>query len=249
MKDPDDKEKSLRAVTAWEHESRVSNSFELNLPKIRLSVEIKTSPEQEKWQPCVEAEVALRQPLKMNLLKQSFDQRTLDIEPSGAAQVTATARFVDGFEPRNPALEVDAIAKTFAKGWQCGGQMQLMREREAKDLHFGSTTFRVSDVRWLDPFSVKFFDTAHTRITNSTPDTVDYYTRVAASDWGGPYHLKPGQSHEFKVPYGLIVYYRTRDGVFTRTVPLGTQCEVTLSPNGTAAPAMQAEMQGGLERQ
>ena len=249
MTNPEDKEKSLQAVTAWEHESHVSNSFAFSLPKVRLSVEIKTSPKQEKWQPCAEADVTLRQPLQMSLVKLGFDQRALDIEPAGNAQASVTARFADGFEPRNPTLVADGFAKAFAKGWQTGGQMQLMRDMAAKDIHFGSTTFRVSDVGWLEPFCVKFFEPAHTRITNSTPDAVDYYTRVAASDWGGPYHLKPGQSHEFKVPYALIVYYRTRDGIFTRTVPLGTQCELSLTPNTSAAPAMQAEIPGGLERQ
>ena len=68
MTNPEDKEKSLQAVTAWEHESHVSNSFAFSLPKVRLSVEIKTSPKQEKWQPCAEADVTLRQPLQMSLV-------------------------------------------------------------------------------------------------------------------------------------------------------------------------------------
>lgn len=127
--------------------------------------------------------------------------------------------------------------------------MQLMREMGAKDMQMGNTTFRVSDVGWLEPFCVKFLEPVHTRITNSTSDVVDYYTRVAASDWGGPYHLQPGKSHEYNVPSPLIVYYRTRDGVFTRTVPLGTQCELSLPPGGAEAPVMQSELPTGLERQ
>jgi hypothetical protein len=250
MMNPDESGKSLQAVTAWEHESRMSNSFAFGLPKVRLSVEIKTSPDQEKWQPCAQIDVTLRQPLRMGLVKSGFDQRMIDIEAAGDAQATATARFADGFVPRNPSLDANAFASTFAKGWQTGGQMQLMHETEAKDMHFGSTTFRVSDVGWLDPFCVKFFDPARTRITNSTPEMVDYYTRVAASDWGGPYHLKPGQSHEYKVPYPLIVYYRTRDGLVTRTVPLGSQLDVGQTPSGPeGVPAMQAEMPSAFDRQ
>jgi poly(3-hydroxybutyrate) depolymerase len=249
MMNPDEGGKSLQAVTSWEHESHVSNQFAFAMPKVRLTVEIKTSPDQEKWQPCAQADVNLRQALKMHLVKPGFDQRMIDVEATDKAQASAVARFADGYQPQNATLRADEFASLFAKGWQSGGQMQLMREMGAKDMHMGNTTFRVSDVGWLEPFCVKFLEPAHTRITNSTPDAVDYYTRVAASDWGGPYHLTPGKSHEFNVPYPLIVYYRTRDGVFTRTVPLGTQCELSVTPSSADAPLMQTEVPSGLERQ
>jgi hypothetical protein len=249
MIDPAEGNKSLQAVTSWEHESRLSNSFAFALPKVRLTVEIKTSADQEKWKRCAEADVSLRQPLEMHLVKPDFDQRMIDVEATGKAQATAVARFAEGYRPENPTLHADEFASQFAKGWQSGGQMQLIHEMAAKDLHFGNTTFRVTDVGWLEPFCVKFLEPAHTRITNSTPEAVDYYTRVPASDWGGPYHLNPGQSHEFKVPYPLIVYYRTRDGVFTRSVPLGTQCDISQSQNGAGEPAAQAELPSAIERQ
>ncbi len=249
MMNPDEGGKSLQAVTSWEHESHLSNSFAFALPKVRLTIEIKTSPDQEKWQPCAEADVNLCQPLEMHLVKPGFDQRMIDVEAMGKAQATAVAHFADGYQPQNATLRTDEFANLFAKGWQSGGQMQLMREMGAKDMQMGNTTFRVSDVGWLEPFCVKFLEPVHTRITNSTSDVVDYYTRVAASDWGGPYHLQPGKSHEYNVPSPLIVYYRTRDGVFTRTVPLGTQCELSLPPGGAEAPVMQSELPTGLERQ
>ncbi len=185
----------------------------------------------------------------MDLHKPNFERRLVNYVATGKADVVATARFADGFEPHNSRIGTDQIAKTIAEGWRSGGQMQLMHDIEARDLFFGSARFRAADVGWLDPFSVKFYVPAHTRITNSMSEPVEYVIRVPLSDWGGPYRLKPGQSHEFNVPYSLIVRYRTRDGEITRTVPLGTQCVLVPTPDGTGPPPLQVETSAGSVRQ
>ncbi len=243
-----EKSTSLETISAWERDSHLAKTFSFGLPKIRLDVEIKTSPEQTTWQSCAQIDVTLRQRVQMDLLKPDFERRFVDMEASGVPEVAATARFADGFEPRDSRLSTEQLARMFAQGWQSGGQMQLMREMEARDLVMGSARFRAADVGWLDPFSVKFFVPAHTRITNSTAESVEYMIRVPLSDWGGPYRLKPGQSHEFNAPYALIVRYRTPDGEFTRTLPLGTQC-VLASPEGMSLPPLQADRSMGIERQ
>ncbi len=237
---PQDKETSLQAISAWEHDTHVAKSFAFGLPSVRLNVQIKTSPEQPNWQPCAQFDVTLQQRVQMNLLKPDFERRLVDMEATGKPDVAATARFADGFEPRDSHLNADGVAKMFGDGWSSGGQMQLMRGLESHDLQFGSARFRADDVGWLDPFSVKVFVPAHTRVTNSTPDAIDYYIRVPASDWGGPYHLQPGHSHEFNMPYAMIVYYRTRDGIFTRNVPIGTQFVMSASAEGAGAPPLEA---------
>jgi poly(3-hydroxybutyrate) depolymerase len=249
MSSPKDKETSLQAIAAWEHDSHMAKSFALGLPHVRLHVEIKTSPEQAKWQPCAEFDVTLQQRVQMNLLKPDFEKRLVSMEAAGKPDVGATAQFADGFEPRDAHLNADGVAKMFAEGWSSGGQMQLMKGFETRDMTFGSARFRADDVGWLDPFSVKFFVPAHTRVTNSTPDVVEYYIRVPASDWGGPYHLKPGQSDEFNMTYSMIVYYRTRDGIFTRNVPIGSQFVMSASAEGAGAPPLEASRATGNDPQ
>jgi hypothetical protein len=177
----------------------------------------------------------------MGLRQPDFDRRLVDMEAIGNADVVATARFADSFEPRDTRLVTDEIAKTFAEGWQSGGQMQLMHEMEARDLVFGSARLRVADVKWLEPFSVKFYVPAYTRITNPTAETIEYAIRVPLSGWGGPYRLPPGRSHEFRVPYALIVRYQTRDGELTQTVSPGTQFVMATRPEDSSRPALEAD--------
>jgi hypothetical protein len=236
---------TLEAMAAWEHESRLADKFTFSLPKVRLHVEIKTAPEQAKWLPCTEIDVTLRQRLQMGLSQPDFERRLVNMEAIGNADVAATARFADGFEPRETRIATDEIARTFAEGWRSGGQMELMHEMEARDLVFGSARLRAVDVKWLDPFSVKFYAPAYTRIANSTAEGIEYFIRVPLSDWGGPYRLRPGQSHEFRVPYPLIVRYRTREGEFTQTVPTGTQYVMAPTPGGPGQQPLEADRQMG----
>ena len=244
-----DKGTSLQKINAEEHDSHLAKTFAFGLPNVRLCVEIKTASDQTKWQPCAQIDLTLRQRLQMDLLKPDFERRLVNMEAIGSAEVTATARFADGFEPHDSRLGADAIAKMFAEGWRSGGQMELMHDVEARDLTFGSARFRAADVGWLDPFSVKFFEPAHTRITNSTAEPVEYVLRVPLSDWGGPYRLKPGASHEFNAPSRLILRYRTRNGEFTQTVPVGTQGVLAPSPDGTGLQPLQGERAAETERQ
>jgi acetyl esterase/lipase len=217
-----------------ERENHLAKNLAFNLPKVRLAIEIKTAPE-AKWQPCVEVDVTLRQPMKLELVKPDFERRLVNLNLVGTPEVTATARFADGFQPQESRLETDAIVKTFADGWQSGGQTALLHGMERRDLRFGSVCFRLADVGWLDPFTVRLFVPAHSRITNATAQPVEYFIRVALSDWGGPYRLKPGQSHEYNAPYRLIVQYQTSAGPIVRDVPLGTQ--YVIGP-ATAAPSV-----------
>jgi hypothetical protein len=245
IKSAQDKGTTLEAMAAREHDSRLATTFAFGLPKVTLHVEIKTAPEQTKWLPCVEIDVTVRQPLQMGLRQPDFDRRLVDMEAIGNADVVATARFADGFEPRDTRIVKDEITKTFAEGWRSGGQMQLMHEMEARDLVFGSARLRVADVKWLDPFSVKFYAPAYTRITNSTAEPIEYDIRVPQSDWGGPYRLQPGRSHEFRVPYALIVRYRTRDGELTQTVSPGTQYVMGTTTDGSSRPPLEADSRTG----
>jgi poly(3-hydroxybutyrate) depolymerase len=240
-----DKEKTLEAMAAWEHDSRLATTFAFGLPKVRLHVEIKTEPEQTKWLPCAEIDVTVRQRLQMGLRQPDFERRLVDMEAIGNADVTAAARFADGFEPRDTRIATDEITKTFTEGWRSGGQMQLMHEMEARDLVFGSARLRVADVKWLEPFSVKFYAPAYTRITNPTAEPIEYAIRVPLSDWGGPYRIQPGKSHEFRVPYPVIVRYRTQDGEFTQTVSPGSQYAMGPAPDGSSRPSLEADSRTG----
>jgi poly(3-hydroxybutyrate) depolymerase len=230
-----------------ESDPQLAKSLAFCLPNVRLSIEIKTSPE-AKWQPCVVADVTLRQELQLELVKTDFERRLVNLNAAGNADVTVNARFADGFQPQVTRLETDAIAQTFAEGWRTGAQTHLLRGIEARDLRLGSTCFRAADIGWLDPFTVKFFVPAHSRITNKTSQPVEYYIRVALSNWGGPYKLKPGQSHEYNAPYGLIIQYQTAGGQIVRNVPLGTQCVIGADAEETSAVTRTSEALMGTER-
>jgi len=199
-----------------------SKKLIFSLPCIRLTVDVKTTPDQSQWTPCAQIDVKLVQKLHMDLKRPDFDSRAINFDSSGIPEAVGTAQFCEGFLPRNPRIETDQIARAFGEGWRTGGQMQLLRDMPTPDMKIGSVKLRIADVGWIDPFTVRFYESAHTRVTNPGRDPIEYYIRGEASVWGGPYRLKPGGYHEFNVPYDLIVRYRTPSGEFYRTAAAGT---------------------------
>jgi hypothetical protein len=237
---PNDAARS-ESIASLKGNSQLEKTFAFNLPKVRLLVEIKATPEQRTWQRCAEIDVTLRQQLQIELLKPDFVQRLVDIQALGAPDVTAEARFAPGYESKESRLETQLIGKIFAEGWKSGGQMQLMHEMEARDLVLGKARLRAVDAKWLDPFSVRFFEPAHTGIKNSTSEPIEYLTRSQASGWGGPYPLKPGQTDEFNIPEALTVHYRTAKGEFTETIPVGERFVISPTQDGLTQRQPEAE--------
>ena len=76
----------------------------------------------------------------------------LDIKRQEMRRASVTAFFADGFEPQIQR-RFDGFAKAFAERLATGGQLRLMRDMAAEAHPLRSTTFRVSDVGWLEPFS------------------------------------------------------------------------------------------------
>jgi hypothetical protein len=213
-----------------------SARMQLKVSNLRAVLQIKTSPEQQTWTRCAEFDIRMEYQAKMSVGQPDFQRRLFITEMLTDPDVKVTARFAAGYEAQDPTLRGEQVAQIFGTGWREEGPTQflhgLCRECRAKDLELGSARVRLAEVRWSDPYIFLQYRLPRTRITNAGDTPIEYEIRGPLSDWGGPYTLPPGKSHDFPVPYPVTVRRSTLAGVQMNPLPLGTHFVVGLPAVG-----------------
>jgi hypothetical protein len=94
---------------------------------------------------------------------------------------------------------------------------------------------RADDAVWSSPDVYAVFGPAGVKITNTSDKSLAYETKGPYSGWGGPYTLKPGQTHDYQIAYPLIFRRRasTPTGYQMFTLPPGTHSEFRTKISGT----------------
>jgi poly(3-hydroxybutyrate) depolymerase len=218
---------------------------QLKLSDLRMVVQIKTSPDQQAWTRCAEFDIQMDYLARMWVGRPNFERRTFITDMASDPNVKVTARFADGYDARNPTLRNEDVAKIFATGWREEGPTQflhgLCRESPAKDLELGSARVRLATATWRNSFVFLEYRLPRTRITNASDRPIEYQIRGLLTNWGGPFALAPGKSHEFPVPYPMIFRQGTSDGLESKSLPLGTDFQI--GPSTAASSVMGTDRQ------
>ncbi|HXY37091.1 MAG TPA: hypothetical protein VEI07_22880, partial [Planctomycetaceae bacterium] len=212
--------------------------YDVSLPHVALLIDIKTSPSQTEWAPCAVFDLSLIQRLKTSLDEPSFSQRIFNMKRSGPAQITARARFADGYSAVDSTLHAEVIGELFRDAWKFGEKGSVLEGMMLPDRAVGSANLRLADVGDIGHFIALRYLPARTRITNSTAVPIVYQVRAPHSEWGGPYTLEPNQSHDFALPYPLILHSQTRDQELNQSLPMGTHFVFGKDDHPAAPPAM-----------
>lgn len=216
------------------------DDLEFHLPKVRISVVINTTPDNPHWKHCAEFDLDLRQAVHPSLNKPTFAVREVQLNWKPGETVTGTGKFAEGYEPQDMTLNADKLAELFRDSWSKWTQQGSKTESNVPDLAFGDVKLRMSDLDWSAPVLVAGFKSAGIKITNLTEEPFTYEARGPFSSYGGPYTLKPGQSHEFDIPYPLT-YRRQAKGVSeVYTLLSGLHSEFRVPISGGAPRLFQA---------
>jgi hypothetical protein len=189
---------------------------------LRLAVEIKSSPSEPRWIRCAEFDMQLSQRMRLQLQEPGFETRSLRMSEPCAPSLTIDGRFADGYFATDHTLHTDRIAKLFLAGWRGAGNLNILQQMPQADLSFGTGKLRVAEMGWCEPFLMKTYLPASTRLTNPTDAPIEYSIRNPLSVWTGPFTLKPGYSHDFPVSYPLQVRLK-KDEKKIQNVPMGAQ--------------------------
>ncbi|HEY3964534.1 MAG TPA: alpha/beta hydrolase-fold protein [Planctomycetaceae bacterium] len=220
----------------------------LETKDLKLKVSFKADAASTGWKPYAEFDVSLRQSFTPSLAKPTSLTRAVSLTPDGPAQIEIVGRFAPGYTPQVPEIDNSKIQALFAAGWDdfitYGGPPQV----DLPDVDFGYTMLRADDVLWSSPDLAATFGPPGVKITNSSDKPLVYETKGPYSDFGGPYTLQPGQSHDFPIAYPMIFRRRNATGYQMFTLPVGSHSEYRTKAAGTPENLYKAREPAEIEK-
>ena len=211
--------------------------FEFRVKGVQISVAVKTDPAQKDWKPCAIYELNVAEQVRANLKKPAHDQRIVSLDWLPVTSVQGTARFADGYTPKDKTLNADAYADKFKQAWQTFSKGKTVASMEIPDLAIGTSKLRMHDIRWNSPLVEVTYHLARIKLTNLSKEEFTYETRAPLGAFGEPYKLAPGESHEFAIPYPLTYRRKTATGEELYTLPVGEHFEFRV-PSAGGAPRL-----------
>jgi len=187
-------------------------------PRLRFVMKVRTDPLAE-WVPYGEFIIGLEQAAVARLMSPQPDTRALQLEWSGAPDVSLTFKPADS-KPETGQINRVILESIFREAWQGWTGLGPASQTLIPDLDFGLTKLRLNDAGWSAPWLGITFSPPGVKLTNSTDQPLIYETRGPYSSWGGPYTLEVGKTHRYDIAYPMT--WRTRTG--------GMQSEYTLIP-------------------
>ena len=158
-------------------------------------------------------EVELKQTAVAELLKPDSQTRAVKFAWDGEPELQVTCRFADGYQPEDKMIRSELVEGWLKESWKAWIGLTPVATAQVPDLDFGLTKLRLSHAGWDSPHIVATFTPPGVKLTNSSQDVFLYETKGPYSDWGGPYKLEPGKSHEYEISYPLT--YRRQGEIYT----------------------------------
>jgi hypothetical protein len=177
------------------------------IPDGVLAVSIRTSPDAD-WKPYAEFTIRLSHPLKLGVSRNGFTRRTASIQWRSEPLIAVQGRFVNGVDSRDAKIDDARVRRIFASGWKNWSASFSRSNPQVPDVIFGNLPLRLVGLDWTANRLVASFAVPGVKISNETKMPLTYEVKGPRSDWGGPYTLPPGQSHEFAVPYAMLFRQR-----------------------------------------
>ena len=221
---------SLRIIRPFEAGDAKSASdadkkpFEFRVHGIQITVAMRTKS-QPAWKPCAIFELDVIEQVRANLDKPAHDIRIVKLEWLQETIVKGTSRFAEGYEPKDSTIDTDKYVELFRQAWKSFSKGTTAASMEVPDLAIGGSRLRLNEIHWESPVVEVTYNLARIKLTNLSDKAFTYQTKAPTSPWGEQLTLKPGESHEFEIPYPLTYRRTTAKGTEVYTLPIGSHSE------------------------
>ncbi len=189
--------KPIQVEDAGKSKTADGNQFKFVVPQAAISMAIKKSKDETFWIPYAEFSLSVSQKVEPQVVDRSFSKRALRLDWEGAAQLGGNTRFAPEYKPQDATInqeKIKSLALTAWTDWTRQGPASLA---EIPDIELGFGRYRIKSVNWSAPELMATYSVPELKITNNTRVEMDYELKSPYSDWGGPYKLKPGESHAY----------------------------------------------------
>lgn len=208
--------------------------LEFRLPKVLISLAIRTKPDSDEWTPYAELDIHVSQKAIAEAVTPDSQHRALRLAWFGEPEIRVVGRFAPDYRPQTPTIDVKKFTELFATGWRGWTSIGPASQTTVPDIDFGLSKLRLSSAGWSAPHLYVGFSPPGVKITNATDKPFDYDVKGPQSGWGGPYTLEPGDSHEYEVAYAMLYRRRTPEGEVLYTLPAGSHSKFRVPSTGGA---------------
>ncbi len=203
----------IRVTDAAAIDKESPPQFELAVSKITIATSLKLDPNSDQLTPFAEYDIELKQKAQVEFLKPTYVHRTFKLTWHGDPEVKVTCRFADGYLAEDKMINSEAITTLLVESWKAWTALSPTVTSRIPDIDFGLTKLRMANAGWNSPHLFASFTVPIMKLSNTSEEVFTYETKGPYSDWGGPYKIEPGKSHEFEIPYPLT--YRRSGEIYT----------------------------------
>lgn len=220
----------LRAELSLEQAMSIQNGnsegeLKFQLPELKIAIAYKPNKETPKFLPFADLKIALVQGAVPKLHRPDFESRMFQLNWTGDADIKVTPTFAESYKAENTEIDNEHLTELMQTSWKGWAGHGAASQTPIPDLEFGIAKMRLDEVSWKSPFLGVSFAPPGVKLTNSAKEALVYETKGPFSDWGGPYTLEPGKSHELPISYPLTYRQRSGDQVFVYTLAPGSHSE------------------------
>lgn len=208
-----------------------TNNMRFAVPKLLINTSVRQSAD-EPWQPFASTSLQVGQDASTDLVRVDSQTRALRLLWSGERNIVADAKFTGEQPPENKTINTERLAEVSRRAWGKWAGQGPATQTVIPDIDLGLTQMRLSEAAWKSPWLGVAFSAPGVKITNSSEASLAYETRGPYSNWGGPYELEPGDTHEFEIAYPLG-FRRRADGEYVEfTLAPGSHSEFRIPQSG-----------------
>jgi predicted esterase len=215
---------------------QVTGEFVFGLPELQIALSVRKDSTED-WHSLATIAIEVGQGAKTEMVIPDRDTRAIQLNWVGSATAKATAKFAKGYVPADKTIHHDKLTLLAEKSWKAWTGLGPAAQSPVPDLDFGKTKLRLAEVNWASPWLGVTFAPAGVVITNSSDEPLLYETKGPYTKWGGPFTLKPGKTHDYKISYPLTYRRKTAAGLEQFTLAPGSHSEFR-SPQSGGAPQL-----------
>ncbi|MBA4031552.1 MAG: hypothetical protein C0478_11780 [Planctomyces sp.] len=189
-------------------------------------LKIGTRPETGgKFTPTAQFDLTIAMPVQVILNDLPSGATTLTLSYPGQSVVEATGSFAPGYKAENPQIDNALLAEQLSLSWTKWISTGDAAASVVPKVQFGLASYQLSKIAASETELAGTLETPSIRISNKSDVPFTYETKAPTGPWGGPYTLKPGESHRYRIPYPLT-YRRLVDSKYeTYTLNTGSRSE------------------------
>ncbi|QDT40677.1 Alpha/beta hydrolase family protein [Gimesia alba] len=217
--------KPIQVEDASQPKKTNGDLFRFEVPQAAISMAIKKSAANKDWIPYAEYSLSVSQDVEPQIVDRTYSKRALRLNWEGGSHIGGLARFAPEYKPQDAKInqqKFQALVQSAWDGWTKQGPASVA---EIPDIELGFGLYRVNKVNWSTPQLLATFTVPELKITNNTKIDMEYELKSPYSDWGGPYTLKPGESHAFDAATPLIYRRKVNNRLQVYTLAAGSHYE------------------------